>query len=97
MAALLTTSLAFAVNGSGLPDVNFDVGESYAGLLPISNSTNETRELFFWYGGTLSEELARAVLTTTLFLGSFHRLTLRPKMKSLLGENSSEVPLQFGE
>ncbi|KAF2225202.1 Alpha/Beta hydrolase protein [Elsinoe ampelina] len=39
----------FAVNGTGIPDVPFDVGESYAGLLPISSSPDETRELFFWY------------------------------------------------
>ncbi|KAG9713203.1 serine carboxypeptidase, partial [Aureobasidium melanogenum] len=39
----------FWVNGSALPDVNFDVGESYAGLLPISGAANETRELFFWF------------------------------------------------
>ncbi|KAL8976874.1 MAG: hypothetical protein Q9205_007213 [Flavoplaca limonia] len=39
----------FAVNGSGIPDVDFDVGESYAGLLPISPSPNETRQLFFWF------------------------------------------------
>ncbi|PNS14611.1 Carboxypeptidase Y [Sphaceloma murrayae] len=39
----------FAVNGTGIPDVPFDVGESYAGLLPISSAANETRELFFWY------------------------------------------------
>lgn len=29
--------------------MNFDVGESYAGLLPISTYRNETRELYFWY------------------------------------------------
>ena len=39
----------FAVNGSAIPDVDFDVGESYAGLLPISSKANETRELYFWY------------------------------------------------
>lgn len=39
----------FVVNGSAIPDVNFDVGESYAGLLPISGAANETRELFFWF------------------------------------------------
>lgn len=37
------------MNGSALPDVDFDVGESYAGLLPISGAANETRELFFWF------------------------------------------------
>ena len=29
--------------------MDFDVGESYAGLLPISSHVNETRELFFWF------------------------------------------------
>lgn len=39
----------FAVNGAGIPDVNFDIGESYAGLLPISTNVNETRQLYFWF------------------------------------------------
>ncbi|KAL9619196.1 MAG: hypothetical protein Q9204_008320, partial [Flavoplaca sp. TL-2023a] len=39
----------FAVNGSAIPDVDFDIGESYAGLLPISSAANETRELYFWF------------------------------------------------
>jgi Serine carboxypeptidase len=37
------------VNGSAIPDVNFDIGESYAGLLPISSKANETSELYFWF------------------------------------------------
>ncbi|KAL8757954.1 MAG: hypothetical protein Q9184_004075 [Pyrenodesmia sp. 2 TL-2023] len=39
----------FVVNGSAIPDVDFDIGESYAGLLPISSASNETRELYFWF------------------------------------------------
>ncbi|KAF2729635.1 carboxypeptidase cpdS precursor [Polyplosphaeria fusca] len=41
----------FAVNGSAgaIPDVDFDIGESYAGLLPISSNANETGEMYFWY------------------------------------------------
>ena len=39
----------FVVDGTSLPDVDFDIGESYAGLLPISSAANETRELFFWF------------------------------------------------
>ncbi|CAK3881307.1 alpha beta-hydrolase [Lecanosticta acicola] len=35
----------YMVNGSSLPDINFDIGESYSGLLPIDN----TKELFFWF------------------------------------------------
>ena len=52
MYMLFTLSLIaveFAVNGSAIPDVGFDIGESYAGLLPISSKLNETRELYFWY------------------------------------------------
>lgn len=29
--------------------MDFDIGESYAGLLPISDKANETREYFFWF------------------------------------------------
>lgn len=39
----------FAVDGSAIPEVDFDVGESYAGLLPISQAPDETRQLFFWF------------------------------------------------
>ncbi|KAG8529478.1 uncharacterized protein KY384_006115 [Bacidia gigantensis] len=39
----------FSVDGTGIPDVPFDIGESYAGLLPISSDSNETRQLYFWY------------------------------------------------
>ncbi|KAK3115666.1 hypothetical protein LTR53_004767 [Teratosphaeriaceae sp. CCFEE 6253] len=38
----------FAVNGTGIPDVDFDIGESYAGLLPISDKANSS-ELYFWF------------------------------------------------
>jgi carboxypeptidase D len=37
------------VNGTGIPDVNFDVGESYAGLMPISKAANESSQLYFWF------------------------------------------------
>ncbi|KAI0689094.1 alpha/beta-hydrolase [Cytidiella melzeri] len=39
----------FFVDGTTIPEVDFDVGPSWAGLLPISNATNETRQLFFWF------------------------------------------------
>lgn len=41
--------VAFWVNGTAIPDVDFDVGESYAGLLPISDKKNESRKLWFWF------------------------------------------------
>jgi hypothetical protein len=37
------------MNGSALPNITWDVGESYAGLLPITNDKDETRKLFFWF------------------------------------------------
>ncbi|KAK3684851.1 putative serine-TYPE carboxypeptidase F precursor [Podospora appendiculata] len=39
----------FAVNGSAIPDVDFDVGESYAGTLPISSDPKEQSSLFWWF------------------------------------------------
>lgn len=37
------------MNGTGIPNVNFDVGESYAGSLPISTNANDSNQLFFWF------------------------------------------------
>lgn len=42
-------SKQFAVDGKNIPDVPFDVGESYAGLLPISDSPKEERQLYYWF------------------------------------------------
>jgi carboxypeptidase D len=36
------------VNGTGIPDVDFDVGESYAGLMPIS-SAKDASQYYFWF------------------------------------------------
>ncbi|PTB63449.1 serine carboxypeptidase [Trichoderma citrinoviride] len=46
----------FAVNGSTIPDVLFDIGESYAGLLPFSNNTDDKRSLFYWFFPTANPE-----------------------------------------
>ncbi|KAI1270223.1 alpha/beta-hydrolase [Xylariaceae sp. FL1019] len=39
----------FAVNGTGIPEVNFDVGESYAGTLPITDNATDPNQFFFWF------------------------------------------------
>ncbi|KAI0317696.1 alpha/beta-hydrolase [Amylostereum chailletii] len=39
----------YYVDGSSIPLVDFDVGPSWAGLIPISGNASETRELFFWF------------------------------------------------
>lgn len=36
--------------------MNFDVGESYAGQLPISDNADERDHLFFWFFPTANEE-----------------------------------------
>ena len=35
----------FYVNGSAIPDVDFNIGPSWEGLLPISADPNETRKV----------------------------------------------------
>ncbi|KAJ4290625.1 hypothetical protein N0V90_010843 [Kalmusia sp. IMI 367209] len=52
----------FAVNGSGIPEVPFDIGESYAGLLPISEDPEESRKLFFWFFPSTQEETPKEVV-----------------------------------
>lgn len=41
----LTHSVEFYVDGATIPEVDFDVGPSWAGLLPISGNANETRKV----------------------------------------------------
>lgn len=38
----------YFVDGTKIPEVNFDIGESYAGLMPISSDPNGT-SYYFWY------------------------------------------------
>lgn len=37
------------MNGTGVPLVDFDIGESYAGTLPIDNNATNENQLFFWF------------------------------------------------
>jgi hypothetical protein len=37
--------LAFYVDGTTIPEVDWDVGPSWAGLIPISGDKNETRKV----------------------------------------------------
>lgn len=39
--------LEFMVDGANFPQVPFDIGESYAGLLP--NTPHGNSSLFFWF------------------------------------------------
>ncbi|KAI0072849.1 alpha/beta-hydrolase [Panus rudis PR-1116 ss-1] len=55
----------FFVDGTKIPDVNFDAGPSYAGLMPISDDRHETRELFFWFWPTTNASNAKDFLFWT--------------------------------
>ncbi|KAF2758357.1 putative serine carboxypeptidase [Pseudovirgaria hyperparasitica] len=44
----------YAVDGTALPDVDFDIGESYAGLMPTG--ADSSRELYFWFFPTANSE-----------------------------------------
>ncbi|KJZ78138.1 hypothetical protein HIM_02176 [Hirsutella minnesotensis 3608] len=48
--------LEFAVNGTGIPLIDFDIGESYAGMLPISEKEDEKNRLFYWFFPTPNKE-----------------------------------------
>lgn len=43
------TNAEFAVNGSAIPDVDFNAGESYAGTLPIDGNSSNPNQLWFWF------------------------------------------------
>lgn len=45
---LSLTMTEYVVNGSALPHVDFDVGESYAGLMNITDDS-EDGQLYFWF------------------------------------------------
>jgi carboxypeptidase D len=52
----------FVVNGSAIPEVDFNIGESYAGLLPISQAKNEKRKLFFWFFPSTNKEAGNEIV-----------------------------------
>ncbi|KXH65985.1 carboxypeptidase cpdS [Colletotrichum salicis] len=51
----------YLVNGTSIPLVDWDQGESYAGQIPISKESNETRQLFFWYFPSTNPDAAEEV------------------------------------
>ncbi|KAF2030682.1 carboxypeptidase cpdS precursor [Setomelanomma holmii] len=90
---IITTeaSKKFIVNGTAgaIPDVDFDIGESYAGLLPISDKANETSELYFWF---FPSENANASEEITIWLNG------GPGCSSLEGflQENGPISWQYG-
>lgn len=58
---LNSKSKEFAVDGSAIPEVDWDVGESYAGVLPISDNPDESRKLYFWFFPSSNEEASKEI------------------------------------
>ncbi|POS70943.1 carboxypeptidase cpdS [Diaporthe helianthi] len=53
----------FVVDGTGIPDVDFDVGESYAGSLPVGTVGNSTDgQMFFWFFPSAAEEETKEII-----------------------------------
>jgi len=59
----------YYVDGKSLPFVNFDVGPSWAGLIPVSPAANETRKV--QSQGNSSGEFSLVLLTSQLFFWFF--------------------------
>jgi len=55
----------YAVDGKKIPDVDFDIGESYAGLMPIGANMSGDRQLWFWFFPS-SNPLAKDEITIWL-------------------------------
>jgi carboxypeptidase D len=84
---LNSKSKKFEVNGTGIPLADFDIGESYAGLLPISQDPNETRELFFWFFPSTDPDVGKDEVTIWFNGG--------PGCSSLSGLITENGPLLF--
>jgi len=59
----------FYVDGTSIPLVNFDVGPSWSGLIPISSSPNETRKV--WLYGISTNAFRLVLLVLQLFFWFF--------------------------
>jgi hypothetical protein len=42
----LLKTIEYRVNGAAIPEVDFDIGESYAGLIPTADNNGS---MYFWF------------------------------------------------
>lgn len=60
----------FLINGTSLPYVPFDIGDSYGGVLPVGSGTNGTfpsgnateQQLYFWFFPSENPEATDEIL-----------------------------------
>ena len=74
--------------------VQFDIGESYAGLVPISSAANETRKLFFWYF-KFGKNIIHKNHTYHRHSGSFPQQTPLLQTKLSYGKETEPILLDF--
>ena len=68
-------SKRFAVDGKSLENVTFDIGESYAGLLPIDNTG---KELFFWFVPTTNPKAKDEIVIWLKYVLLLCKFTFEP-------------------
>ncbi|KUI65213.1 Serine-type carboxypeptidase F [Cytospora mali] len=83
----------YVVDGTAIPDVDFDVGESYAGLMPLENSTKD--EFYFWFFPSTNAAADGEIL---IWLNGGLTLTSKPGCSSLEGLLQENGPFlwQYG-
>lgn len=74
----------FFVDGTTIPEVDFDVGPSWSGLLPISNKTGEQRQV-------------RVADTYGVVLGNNKNLNSSSSGSSLPGRKEVSMTSFFGQ
>lgn len=52
----------YVVNGSAIPEVDFNIGESYAGLMPLTKNPGETNQMYFWFFPSENKAAADEIL-----------------------------------
>lgn len=53
--------IEFVVDGTTIPDVKFDVGQSFAGSLPVGAANNGS-SMFFWFFPTTAENAPKEIV-----------------------------------
>lgn len=56
-----TLTIEFVVDGTAIPEVDFDVGESYAGSIPVTTEADGD-SLFFWFFPSTNEDADKEIL-----------------------------------
>lgn len=54
--------IEFVVDGANIPDVDFDVGPSFAGLLPITSNASDPDQLYWWFWPSDNEDSEKEIL-----------------------------------